>query len=282
MKQAERLFAGRSDAEIRGLCVRTLKSWHATATSRQFSVHGDLVRGVVTLLIEGGAAVTNAPRLISDIGEMFVVSGYDLPWMAPIVEFVDWLTRAGFAIALSPDRPTALPVTYRVTRAGVRLLEQVDDHPLLPGYVERLQQRCPGLRVEVVALLVDARTCLEHGLLRPAIVVLGVAYETAVEAVSETLVGAGVVQANILDRGAAQRIDALRAVIDSRLAATTPPERDHRAAVHAAYDFAHQLRRRRNDASHTTPRYGFEDREEIEEFLVSAERHFPALWSLRA
>ena len=45
---------------------------------------------------------------------------------------------------------------------------------------------------------------------------------------------------------------------------STPQERDDRFATRAAYDFADQLRRRRNDASHTAPTYGFEDREEAE------------------
>ena len=59
------------------------------------------------------------------------------------------------------------------------------------------------------------------------------------------------------------------------------PERDDRFAVHAAYQFADALRRRRNDAAHTTPTYGFDDRQETEELLVSAGRHLPNLWSLR-
>jgi hypothetical protein len=46
------------------------------------------------------------------------------------------------------------------------------------------------------------------------------------------------------------------------------------------YDFADQLRRRRNDAAHTTPKYDFEDREEAEEFLVSAGRHLPNVWRM--
>jgi hypothetical protein len=58
-----------------------------------------------------------------------------------------------------------------------------------------------------------------------------------------------------------------------KIRTTDPPTRD-------AYEFADQLRRRRNDASHTAPTYGFEDREEVEELIISAGRHLPDLWRL--
>jgi len=48
-------------------------------------------------------------------------------------------------------------------------------------------------------------------------------------------------------------------------------------AAKRAYGFADDLRRRRNDASHTTPRHGFE---EAQEFLVPAGRQLPLVWSL--
>jgi hypothetical protein len=45
-------------------------------------------------------------------------------------------------------------------------------------------------------------------------------------------------------------------------------------------DFSDDLRRRRNDASHTKPRFGFESRAEIDELLVAAGRQLPVLWRL--
>ncbi len=58
------------------------------------------------------------------------------------------------------------------------------------------------------------------------------------------------------------------------------PERDDRHRAEQAYDFANTLRLRRNDAAHTRPRYDFEHLGETEEYLVSAGRHLPGLWSL--
>lgn len=58
------------------------------------------------------------------------------------------------------------------------------------------------------------------------------------------------------------------------------PDSDDRTAAGAAYDFADHLRQRRNDAAHTTPAFDFDHADETDEFLVSAGRHGPALWSL--
>jgi len=150
----------------------------------------------------------------------------------------------------------------------------------VPGFVERVAARCPGLPDGVLALLVDGRTCLDHGLLRPAVVLMGVAYESAVEAFADSLVAKKLLPDQVVAMKAAARIGKVKAMIDELVPATTPMERDRRFATHAAYDFADALRRRRNDASHTAPSYGFDDREEIEELLISAGRHLPALWSV--
>ena len=58
------------------------------------------------------------------------------------------------------------------------------------------------------------------------------------------------------------------------------PDRDDRRRSGAAYDFADLLRLRRNEAAHTRPAYDFEHPGETEEFLVSAGRHLPGIWSL--
>lgn len=81
---------------------------------------------------------------------------------------------------------------------------------------------------------------------------------------------------------AAERIAAIRQEIDKIMPGKGAQRSEQRYAAHAACDFADQLRRRRNDASHAAPTYGFGDREEIEEFLVSAGRHLPNLWRLQA
>lgn len=109
------------------------------------------------------------------------------PWMGGVVEFLAWFVRARLAWPLGAPA-NAFPITLRLTRRGARFLEASEDHPLLPGFVDRVAARCPGLPGEVLSLLSDARECLDHGLMRPAIVLMGVAYEVAVENAVDALV----------------------------------------------------------------------------------------------
>jgi hypothetical protein len=149
-------------------------------------MHGTLGVELVPLL----AARKGLPAGdVNTLKETFVDATNE-PWMGGIVEFLSWLTRAGLAWPLGAP-VNGLPITLRLTRAGVRLLGLEEDHPLLPGFVERIGARCPGLPHGVLALLGDARTCLDHGLMRPAIVLLGVAYEVAVESVVDALIAWG-------------------------------------------------------------------------------------------
>jgi hypothetical protein len=189
------------------------------------------------------------------------------------------MVRAGLVIPYGDDHQR-LPQRYHVTRAGVRFLENADTHPLLPGAVRRVQERCAGLPDEVSALLVDAHACYENGLHRPAVMLLGVAFESAVEEVAEALQASGHLTHPIPSR-AAQRLAAVRSALPRRFAGNAGPMIEARSAAEQACDFANKLRSRRNDGSHTTPRYGFDDHDEIEEMLVSAARCLPDLWAAR-
>ncbi len=95
------------------------------------------------------------------------------------------------------------PYWLLLTQAGLRFIDATEDHPLRPGFMDRLIARCPGLPDEVTSLLTDARRCLDAGLMRPAIVLMGVAYEVAVERVAESLVKKGrLKQADLDDKAA--------------------------------------------------------------------------------
>ena len=106
------------------------------------------------------------------------------PWMTGVAEFVFWLVNIGAVCALTSNKQ--YPFNFRITRAGVRLLQRDGDHPLLPGYVERLKSRCPGLPDGVLALLVDSTACTDRALNRASIMLLDVAYELSVEGGART------------------------------------------------------------------------------------------------
>ena len=91
----------------------------------------------------------------------------------------------------------------------------------------------------------------------------------------------GLVQPNTPKELPARRIERIKELIrDAAKVKVVLPDVDDRTAALAAYDFADLLRIRGNEAAHTRPAYDFEHAGETEEFLVSAGRHLPGIWSL--
>jgi hypothetical protein len=272
------LLDGLADLDVREMCIAALRRAHAeNPTHRQLQLHGHLGRHLLPALIERkGAQIRDLQGLSEPFLDAITEDG-----MEGVAEFVSWFVRAGFAWPLGAPQ-NWYPVTLNLTRAGQRFLSLTEElHPLMPGSLDRLRERCPGLPDDVPSLVADARECLDHGLMRPAVVLLGVAYEVAIEHAIETLIARGDLPQAVQDQSAAKRIATVRAQIDKVLPDSTPQERDDRFATHRAYEFADDLRRRRNDASHTKPTYGFEDRAEVEELIISACRKLPDLWRMR-
>lgn len=269
------LLQGISDAEVRELCIEALRTWRRShPTETQAGMNGAFGRQLVTLLLR-----RRTPTISGAAPHEALLDAVTEPGLEGFAEFVGWFVRAGFAWPLGAP-VNQYPITLHLTRSGLRFLDGTTDHPLLPGFVDRLTQRCANLPDDVQSLLIDASSCLDHALMRPAIQLMGVAYEVAVEHVVDSLVARAKLPAAVSQQKPALRIVAITPVIDRVMPNTTQQEKEDRFAVHAAYDFADQLRRRRNDAAHTAPRYDFSDREEAEEFLVSAGRHLPNLWRM--
>lgn len=200
-----------------------------------------------------------------------------------VLRFLIWLERSGLAYHLGREGLRSAVTWVRLLPAGLEFFDadQVDHlSPWLPDWVERIQKRCKRIPVDVVSGLLDAVSCFDAGLYRPAMVVAGVAFETAVEAVVRTLIRRKHLPATVLDDAAAKRISAVRNVVDTVLAGKTSQQRDDRYASKRALDFADDLRRRRNDAAHTQPRHDPRDRAEVEELLVEIGRKLPDLWRL--
>lgn len=282
-----------TDLDLRTACVGALRAWrkaHPGVTNYsdpveapchdRFRVREDFGVGVVTLL-----AAQRQPKK-AEIEAMAEPFGDHLNhvWMTGVAEFLWWFMDAGLGVEVKgyPPGEPGYPTEIRLTRAGVRFLEATDDHPLLPGYLDRLASRCPGLPDDVKVLLLDARACLDRLLLRPAIALMGVALEAAIEAVAETLVLRSHLAPAVMEQSAARRIASLRAVVDQVMPGTKSQDRDNRFAAIRALEYCDLLRRRRNDAAHTRPTFDFTDREEAEEYFVSAARHLPNLWRLVA
>jgi hypothetical protein len=195
--------------------------------------------------------------------------------LQPVLEFIWWLVRAGYAVPLLGSK--ALPEALEITAAGATFLSApAGDHPLLPGFIDRLRQRCAGLPEETLLHLRDAKACLEHGLHRPAIVLIAAAYEVALERLGDQLMQAGKLKRSFESAKPWERINLLKNALPNLGLPV-----DDRAQVARALDYAHKLRERRGDAATSAPIYPFDQTAELEEFLISACRHLPSLWLVR-
>jgi hypothetical protein len=87
------------------------------------------------------------------------------------------------SISRLTDNPPLLSGTVNPSMFGRLLLDSADDHPLASGFLNRLRARHPEVPDALMVLLEDAQACLDVSLYRPAVVLLGLAYETAVEGV---------------------------------------------------------------------------------------------------
>jgi hypothetical protein len=280
----------KSNEQIRTVGIASLRAWHRNdrmiirmpsadpldePAAGIVSMNGDLGIWFARVMRDAQVAVDE-----HTMKEAFV-DAQDRSWMTPIMEFVWWLEAAGLAVLARS--PTNVIHQIRMTARGMLLLQADDtDDPLLPGFLWNIQRRCPGLPDGVIAQLEDARACLDHSLNRAAVVLMGVAFETAIAAVVDHLEPLNVLGSKKL-RQAGDRITAIRdALAADRIPAIAELEGPAKEAAKSlaadAYDFANQLRLRRNDASHINPLNDFTHRGETEEFLVSAGRHLRGIW----
>jgi len=231
-------------------------------------MHGDLGLNPLEVLEKTGTKV-NAGA----VKEVFL-ERQQIDCMAPVMDFVWWLIRAGLARPQGFNGNTLF--AFDMTPAGLRFLDSGEDHPLTPGFPSRLRERHPDIPEGIIVLVEDAQACLDFGLLRPATVLLGLAYETAVEKILMELAGKALVDPQKVRRAdAGERLGTLK-----RQLSGLKFQQDERRLAEAAVDFADHLRERRNDAAHTTPRWPFESLDEIEDLLLSAGRYLPRLWAI--
>jgi hypothetical protein len=273
-RTARELLDGLRTKDLRALAVEALRRWRKDGPGQklEFTMNGDLGRSLVPLLAER-KGIRAAPNP-DTVAERFLDRQVD-PWMQPVVDLTAWLVTSGLAIPLQHTDLSLAGYTarYRLTAAGQTLLESEGDHPALPGFVERAAKGCPSLPMETTVHLTDAQTCLDYGLGRPAIALTGLGYEVAIDALVDHL-------DNRITLGkrpnARDKIAAVRKAIPGLIA-----DPEARSRAERAWGFADQLRERRNQASHPGSHPDFTDLGEVHEWLLSAGRELPGLWSVR-
>jgi hypothetical protein len=265
------LLEGLSELQLRELCIQAVRKIRRTGDRASTGVldPSTFQRELVPILRQHRNEPAGSRGNVASLETHF-----DESWVVPLLEFFVWMQRTGLAVARANNR-------YRLLPAGLAFFDGAgDDHPLVPGWAERLRRRCPTLPDDVLELLTDAHACFEHGLLRPTVALLGVSFESTAIAVHDALLAAAIATTPITPRGAAQRINAIRSALPARFPGTSGPALEARGAATRACDFADHLRTRRNDASHPVAQFPFDDRQEVEELLLLASRNLPGLWAV--
>ena len=161
-----------------------------------------------------------------------------------------------------------------LTELGERVLAGGDEHPLHPGFIKRFQTRAPSMSPEVVARMEDAVSCLEKALLRPALVMIGLASEETLR-VSH----AAMVNLAYIGKAAAARANAKDVLDDIQKAMPSwPQQNDEQHRLTKAIAAAEAIRTERNKASH--PGVVLSDAAAVEELLVLAARQVPVFWEV--
>jgi len=94
IEHVRRMFEGRSRQATRALCVQALQQWlDASPGQTMISMHGTL-----GLWIERVIAQAESRAEVQSVSEVFYADGQRQAALAPAMEFVWWMIRAGLAI----------------------------------------------------------------------------------------------------------------------------------------------------------------------------------------
>lgn len=273
----EDLLVDITPGTARALAIEAVREWkHQNRSEREVTMNGVLGPGVLRLLSTKKGHATPPERSLADA---FYYRQHE-PLLLPFTEFAWWLVRLGLAVPGASHLPAvgAPPYTGQLaslflTDTGDRFFLQAEDHPLLPGYLARLEQRCKGIPEEVVTYLGDANDCLDRGLPAPSVILAGIALEKMADSLWDVLHrdapdGPGKTKK---PEKAAELLRRLRSKIEH-----LDLSQADKQLVTAAVDFADHLRDRRNAAAHGKQRTF--DTLEVEQLLVSAGRHVVVLW----
>ncbi len=159
----------------------------------------------------------------------------------------------------------------RLTALGEQVCSvRPDDSPSRLGFFERLRGENTGVDEEVFERLIDASACLDSGLARPAVVMLGVAAEVTTAQAFRTVRTLNLTKAK--EPEFKEQLVAIVAAIDS--VAGLNSEQKHR--LHMACVSIETIRVLRNNASH----HGNPNPESllVHDQITSACIHLPLVW----
>lgn len=268
------------EAQLREAAITSLGELHQQKPTRTMFKYGEFVGRCVRLALPrlNGPELTALARRLTDLQAEMLEPPAGAPDEHPdnnaLLSLLWRLAGEGIVYPRLREHRDGFVASVEyvaLTPRGRRVVAGEHDHPLRPGFLSRLRARAPKMSDDVLERLADAASCLEHGLLRATVVMIGLAVEETVAEAHEALVNSATIQASRA-RNARDKIAELRAAISAW------PNVDERHRLQISLVALENVRTERNRASHPGER--FEDAATVEELLVSSSRQLPIISEL--
>ena len=166
---------------------------------------------------------------------------------------------------------------FGVTERGDRVLDSLQSHPLSPSFIDHLKQQVK-ITDSVLANLEDASECLHRGLLRAAVVMIGLAVEETISVSIDALVHLNkMTPPPAWGWKASVQIAHLKTVVDTWIS-TPSTQKEEKLKMTMALSAFDGIRTVRNEAAHPGPvTLG---RDSIESLLILASIQIPVMWQI--
>ena len=179
---------------------------------------------------------------------------------------------------LKQERDQCVFLYLSLTEKGERIVSKADEHPLHPGFITRFQVAAPTAINPVVAHLEDAVSCLEAGLLRPALMMLGLANELTVRITHNALVHQGKLKAAGPRAKTRDLLADVQSVAETWSGGKGGSLKDEEHRLTSATSASEVIRDERNQAAH--PGKKVTDGPHVERLMILGAHHMPVFWEL--
>lgn len=275
-------LAGIPDHRIQESVIEGIEFLRRGDGTRNSFAYDDVVGQVARILVAANAGAATQDWVRSQIGYQQVPQGIgpehddNRKLLGAIWGLVGIGVLFPRLIFRHPDgHPIAID-RVTLTEKGVRLVSNAAQHPLHPGFLPRFRQVAPTATPIIVAHLEDAIECLRAGLLRPTLMMIGVANEETIRTMHGAFVHQQFCQAAQPRAGAALLLGQVLAAVNLWTPGNTNRTSDELRRIKSALSAAEVIRDERNGAAH--PGSQITDAAHIESLLMCAGHHLPVLW----
>lgn len=169
-------------------------------------------------------------------------------------------------------------VHFGLTPSGIRLLADLEAHPLSSSFTSTFRSRAPLMTEDVVACVENAAECLRHHILRAGVLLIGVAAEITVRTAHDAMVASGFLTALNLQPGQPPSAKRLLDRALEEVAKKWPKQNEEQRNLKFDLMSLDSLREARNRAAH--PEQAQFSPEEVERYIDLSSKSIARIWQI--